>query len=308
MLRFVLVRLLRVFGITIGAASLGFLLLRLVPGDPLNAAWGRPLDPERAAILAGRLELRSDPLEAFGHYLGDLARGDLGRSLSTREPVLEALASRAAPTALLVATSLFLAMVLGLVLGAVAGARPGGLVDRAMPLGCSLLLAAPSFLIAMLLLLVFGAWLGWAPISGYRPGELRYLVLPAAALALRPVALLARAARDEVRVSLTQLPALAARARGGGGWRWILDHGLRPVAVPLLELGGAVFASILAGTYFVEYVFAWPGLGQWTLRAVERLDIFALNGAVMLTALVGSAAHAGLELIAAALDVRRRGA
>ena len=296
----------RVLAVAWGAATFGFFLLLLVPGDPLAASWGRPIDPQRRAVWRAQLELDQPVLVRYTLYLERLARGDLGRSLTTREPVATALLRRAAPTAQLVAAAFLLALGLGLALGAGAAFHPGGPLDRALPLLSALLLAVPSFLAAYLLLLWFSVRLGWAPISGYVAGDLSYLVLPALALALRPIALVARTARREVRTALELDAGRAARARGCRGLRLLLQYGLAPAAVPLLEVAGAVVSSLLAGTYFVEFVFGWPGLGQWTLRAVESLDIFAIQGAVLATAVSSAALHAGLSLAASGLDPRRR--
>jgi peptide/nickel transport system permease protein len=299
-------KLARVIGIALGATTFSFFLLLLVPGDPLAARWGRPGDPQRRAVLQAELHLDQAAPLRYLHYLGRVARGDLGRSLTTREPVARALWQRAAPTALLVGSAFLLALSLGLLLGAAAAVRPRGAWDRSLPLICALLLAVPSFLAGYLLLLLFSVQLGWTPISGLVAGEWSYLVLPSLALALRPIALIARSTRREVETALRQEACRSARARGGRGLRLLLRYGLAPAAVPLLEVAGAVVSSLLAGTYFVEFVFGWPGLGQWTLRAVESLDVFAIQGAVLVTATTATALHAALELCGQWLDPRRR--
>ena len=296
----------RVIGIALGAATFCFFLLLLVPGDPLAARWGRPVDPQRRAALQAQLEFDQPAPLRYARYLGRIARGDLGRSLTTREPVAPALLQRAAPTALLVGCAFLLALAAGLALGTRAAARPRGPLDRSLPLLCALLLAVPSFLAGYLLLMVFSVELGWTPISGYVAGDWSYLALPALALALRPIALIARSARREVEAALSLEACRSARARGCRGLRLLLRYGLAPAAVPLLEVAGAVVSSLLAGTYFVEFVFGWPGLGQWTLRAVESLDVFAIQGAVLATATAGTALHAGFELLGQWLDPRRR--
>jgi peptide/nickel transport system permease protein len=306
MLALMLKQLARVAGIAVGAATFSFFLLLLVPGDPLAARWGRPADPQRRAARQVQHRLDQPAPLRYASYLGRVVRGDLGRSLATREPVATALLQRAAPTAQLVGSAFFLALALGLALGSHAALRPRGFLDRSLPLVCSLLLAVPSFLAGYVLLLVFSVDLRWAPISGYVAGDWSYLVLPALALALRPIALVARTARREVEAALNLEACRCARARGCGGLRLLLFYGLAPAAVPLLEVAGAVVSSLLAGTYFVEFVFGWPGLGQWTLRAVESLDVFAIQGAVLLTAVTSASLHAGLDLLSRWIDPRRR--
>lgn len=244
---------------------------------------------------------------------------DLGTSFQTGRPVLQLLAERLPATALLGLTSLLFAAVLGIALGAVAGAHAETALDRALSALAFLGVALPSFLVAMLFLAVFAvAWGDWThlPVGGYvrqprlfAPGDtwdLRHLVLPAATLAIRPLAVLFQLTRDGVRDNLAEPYARTATAKGLSFAIVLRRHVLPNALNPTLTALTGWFGALLAGTFFVEFVFDWPGLGKLTIDALLASDFPVLLGSALLTGLLFVVANALTDILHARLDPRLR--
>ena len=301
-------RLLGALPVLLGVTFLSFLLLYVVPGDPVQAVAGERYDEAVLAEMRAELHL-DDPLWLrYGRFLGDLARGDLGRSYVTREPVSERIAETFPKTLALAVAAMALAVVMGLGLGVAAAARPGSWIDRAAMALASLGISVPVFWMGMLLIYLFSLQLRLLPPSGYGGWSPRYLILPALTLAGASAAMIARMTRASLLEVLGEDYIRTARAKGLSGWKVLMVHALRNALLPVVTVIGNDFGSYLGGAVLTEKIFAWPGLGRYTLDAVASRDLPAIQGAVLVMALAFVLVNLLVDLSYAWIDPRvRRG-
>lgn len=291
-----------------GAAicTLVFLLIHLVPGDPIDVLIGEQASSADREGLRRALELDQPLAVQFARYCVRLARGDLGRSLHTREPVAALLAQRLPHTALLAAAALAAALLLALPLGVAAAAWEKRAPDH-LSAGFALLGGAlPGFVLGPLLVAVFAVQLGWLPVGG--TGQAAHLVLPALTLGLGLAAVLARQLRGALLETFVQPYMQAATARGLPRAARIRRHALRNAALPVLTLLGMQIGGLLGGTVITETVFAWPGLGTLTLEAIERRDYPLLQGCVLVLSAIHIVVNAVTDMACAWCDPRSEAA
>jgi ABC-type dipeptide/oligopeptide/nickel transport system permease component len=284
---------------------LAFSLLHLLPGDPVLVMVGDSgAPPERLVELRRQLGL-DDPLAVqYARYLGNLLRGDLGRSVRSNRPVLEEIGQQAPSTFALTLAGLGLAVGLGIPLGVVAACRRGGWVDRAS-VGLALLgVSMPSFWLGMLLIYLFALWLGWLPATGQ--GGPERLVLPGLTLGLQGMAVIALVTRAKTREALAQEYIRTARAKGMAERRLLLRDALKNALVPVVTLVGLQFGALLSGSVIVESVFARQGMGRLTVDAILSRDIPVVQGVVLVAGAAYVLINLLVDLAGAALDPRIR--
>jgi peptide/nickel transport system permease protein len=287
------------------ASSAAFLLAWAAPGD---VAGGIGIDPAAAAAERHRLGLDRPVLEQYVTWISRAARFDLGESLRYRRPVARLVRDRAANTALLGLTALLLATLIGIPLGVLTGARRGGIVIAAAK-GLSLVLVSIPSLITSLALLLFAASTGLFPVGGLDSSAgaatvARHLVLPTLALALPLAASLERLQSRALADALADPCIYAALARGLSKRRVIWRHGLRLAARPVLAVYGIMFGSVLSGSFAVEVVMAWPGLGELLYRAVQSHDVNLIAGCAVAASTFLAAGVLLSDLALAAVDPR----
>jgi len=240
------------------------------------------------------------------HYIGNLTAGDMGRSLVTGRPVAETIADRLPATALLATTSMLIATVLGIILGVWAAWRANSWLDTSL-MGSSLLgISVPSFVVGLLFILVFSVILEWFPISGYIDRGWEYLTLPMITLAIRPLSVIARITRSSMLDVLGMDYVRTARAKGLSNVKVFFRHALRNALNPVVTTVSAWFAGLLAGTYFIEMVFNWPGIGLAAFNAIEKLDYPVIQGTVLITAVIFVITNLVTDIINALLDPKVR--
>ncbi|MCR2809482.1 MULTISPECIES: ABC transporter permease [unclassified Microbacterium] len=286
-----------------GAATLAFLTMRIVPGDPVDVMLGPQAQVSQAVKDSIRTELGLDrpAIAQYLDYLAGLLRGDLGESYQLRMPVTEVIGRQLFPTLQLAALALVLALLIALAVVLLARGRRAGAVVAAAEL---VILSSPVFWIGLVLLTVFSFTLGWFPVSGSR--GFAALVLPAVTLALPCAALLGQVLRDGIEQAERQPFALTVRARGAGGSRLLLRHTLRHGSTGALTLAGYLVGSLLGGAVLVETVFARAGLGRVTLTAITDRDLPVVAGVIMLSAVVFVVVHLLVDLAYPLLDPRLR--
>lgn len=279
MTAFVLRRLLLALPTLLGVVIVAFLVLQVVPGDPVQAMVGESADSATIARLRDQLHL-DDPLPVrFEKYLGEIARGDLGRSYITNRPIAQDIRERFPRTLQLAAAAMALAIVIGVSLGVLSAWHPGGVIDR-FSLGLAYLgVSFPVFWVGLLLILLFAIALHWLPPSGY--GSLRFLVLPAVTLGMRSIAFLARMTRGAMVEVLRGEFIRTARAKGVGEWTIVAKHALRNALIPVITVVGLDFGSYLSGSILTETIFSWPGIGRYVVNAIDRRDLPAIQGTVL---------------------------
>lgn len=321
LLRFVVGRLLQGLLVILGVATLVFVLLRLAPGDPLTVLSDAPqIAPDALDQLRQQFGLDRPVGEQYVRYLGRLAQGDLGLSLTQHRPVTAALADAIPQTLLLAAAALLIDFAVGIGIGVAQGRHGGSRVDRLLSVLTVTLYSTPVFVLGLLLLGVFGEALGWFPLGGsidpVRHGSLslagrvadrlHHLVLPALTLGLVGAAYTARHQRSALLEIVQQDFVRAARARGLAPRVVLLRHALRNALTPTLALAGLAFPVLLSGSVLVESVFGWPGMGRLAAEAIARRDYPIVTAAAMLAAVMVVVGNLLADLAARLVDPRLR--
>lgn len=276
------------------------------PGDPARVLLGQRADSASVASLREQLGLDKPLYYQVGTYIVHLTEGDLGRSIASQRPVTETIIERLPATALLATTSMVIATFLGILVGIVAAWKPNSWVDTGMMSVSLLGISLPSFVVGLILVLVFGVVLEWFPISGYIDRGPEYLVLPMVTLAIRPLAIIARVTRSSMLEVLGQDYVRTARAKGLSGPQVFLKHALRNALNPVVTTVSAWFAGLLAGTYFIEFIFNWPGIGLAAFNAIEKLDYPMIQGTVLFTAIIFVAVNTIADVLYGYIDPKVR--
>jgi ABC-type dipeptide/oligopeptide/nickel transport system permease component len=302
MTTFILRRLLLAIPTLFGVLVVAFLLLYVAPGDPVMAMVGERADEETIARLRRELRLDEPLYRQFGHYIGGVARGDLGRSYVTNRPIQRDIRERFPKTLQLAGAAMLLAAVVGITLGILSARRPGGVIDRAGLAIAYLGVSFPVFWVGLLLILLFAVTLQWLPPSG--AGGWKYLILPALALGMRSIAFLARMTRSAMLEALGSDFVRTARAKGLAERGVIARHALRNALIPIITVLGLDFGSYLTGSILTETIFSWPGLGRYVVNAIARRDLPAIQGSVLFLSTVFVVVNLITDLAYAKADPR----
>ena len=314
MSRFLVRRLLLLVPVLMGVSVIVFLVLHLAPGDPAEIMLGAQATQEDRLRLRGELGL-DDPLHVqYGRWLAHVARGDLGRSLWMRRPVLGEVLVRLQATLILTGTALFLSSIGGVALGILSATRPHSLLDRTSAVASLFGASMPVFWLGIVLMVIFSLTLGWLPASGmyapYGGGDLgdllRHLVLPALTLAAASVTIVARLTRSAMLEVLGQDYIRTARAKGLVERRVVVRHALKNALVPIVTVIGVQAGYLLGGAVLTETVFAWPGVGTLMVQGILARDIPLVQGCVLVVALTFVLVNLFVDTLYAWLDPRIR--
>lgn len=295
-------RLIQTALILLGVATITFLLLHFIPADPARMVAGRTASASQVEQVRQQLGLDRPVWVQFGHYLGNLLQGNLGRSYLQRTQVTELIGARLPATGLLMLGAILCELLIGVTLGAFAGARRGTAADQAVILGALVFVSMPQFVIALSLLYVFAFWLGWFPIGGY--GDFKHIVLPAVTLGLLGGGWYARVTRSSVIEVLRQDFVRTARAKGLDRWRIVTVHVLPNAALPVIAMIGIDIGYFMSGIVVVESVFGWPGIGQLTWQAIQQIDIPIIMGVTLVSACAIVLGNLLADLVAPFIDPR----
>mgnify|MGYP001422914704 CR=1 FL=1 len=280
-----------------------FVLLRVLPGDPVDALLGEQASPADRAALARALGT-DRPLGAqLGAYYAGLARGDLGRSLHLDRPVTALIAARLPASAALAGAALLIALTLGVSLGTAAALRAGGVLDGAVGAFSACVIALAGFVLGPLLTLTLAVRAGWLTLGAQDAGG---LVLPALTLGLGMAGVHARIARASVLDARAAPHVRTARAKGLPPARVVGAHVLRCALGPVITLTGLELGALLGGAVLTEAVFGWPGLGALLAEAIARRDYPLLQGCVLFIAVAYVLSGALADALSAWLDPRGR--
>jgi dipeptide transport system permease protein len=309
MLRFVLTRLSLVVPTFVGITLLVFVLIRLIPGDPIETMAGeRGIDPARLAQLRKDYGFDQPVLVQYGLYLSRLVHGDLGRSIVTHESVISEFRTLFPATIELSVCAILFALCLGLPAGIIAAVRRNSIFDHGV-MGISLAgYSMPIFWWGLLLILLFSVQLGWTPVSGriavqyfiepvtgfllidalltgdfgaFR-SALSHLVLPMIVLGTVPLAVIARMTRSAMLEVLGEDYIRTARAKGLPRFRVIAIHALRNALIPVVTVIGLQVGVLFTGAILTETIFSWPGVGKWLIEGINRRDYPVLQGGTLL--------------------------
>ncbi|MBV8838873.1 MAG: ABC transporter permease [Alphaproteobacteria bacterium] len=315
MLAYALGRIAVALGLIWVVATLVFLIIHLVPGDPaelLLSQGGVAADPAAVAELRDKLGLNLPIATQYLNYVSGLLRGDLGASLLDDHSIAAEIALRLPRTLELILAATLLSVLIGLPLGTLAALRPGSALDRVLAAAAGLGLSVPVFVVGTIAILIFAQKLRWVPAGGYVPfgrDPLQHLILllmPAATIAVGLGAVVFRMTRSSVLEVLTRDYVRAAHAKGVAPRRIVLHHVVRNALIPVITVLALHAGSLLGGTVLVEFVFNWPGLSGYLVRAVEQRDYPEVVGIVLVISVAFVIINLAVDLVYAVIDPRVR--
>lgn len=287
-----------------------FLMLHLTPGDPVQIMLGQDADPSSIAALRVQLGL-DEPLPIqYVRWVANVLRGDLGRSIRTNQPVLDAIVTRLPVTIELSVFALVLSLVIGLPTGTLAALRRNSSVDLAST-GLALVgVSLPSFFLGIVLITVFALWLRWVPPSGYTPlvqdlpMNLKQMLMPAVALGASLAGIIARITRSSLLEVLGTDFMRTARAKGLSEQRSVVSHGLKNAMLPVVTVVGLQVGALLGGAILIENIFALPGIGRLAVDSIFSRDFPIVQGVVLFLTSVRVACNLVVDVLYARLDPR----
>lgn len=320
MRRYLAGRLLQSLIVVVLVTTISFFLIRLAPGDPFSFSGDYAMSPAVRNQLRAQFGYDRPLPEQFVHFVGNVARFRLGYSQSMHRYVGDVILDVLPRTLLLMGVALALSFTVGIVLGALQAMRQNSWVDRALSGVLLLFYSVPDFWLALIVLLAFAYWLPIFPPGGMidevmhdymslggRIGDvLRHLVLPALTLTLLAAAGIARYQRSALLEVLPQDFVRTARAKGLGERRVVLRHALRNALLPVITLLGLALPSLIGGAFFVEKVFAWPGMGYVAANAIAARDYDLVTGAVIVGGIMVTLGSLVADLLYVLADPRLR--
>lgn len=312
MLAFIIRRVIATIPVMGFVALFVFSLLYIAPGDPAAIIAGDQATPADVARIREGLGLDRPYLVRFGEWIFKVIQGDLGTSIFTSLPVSQLIAQRIEPTVSLMLVTLVFALVVAIPMGVIAAWKANTAVDRAAMAFAVFGFSVPVFVVGYLLAYVFALKLDWFPVQGYTPLAsgfgpwLHNLVLPAFALGMVYIALIARITRASMLEVLQQDYIRTARAKGVSETSILFEHGLKNAAVPIVTVIGIGIALLIGGAVVTESVFAIPGLGRLTVDAILRRDYPVIQGVVLMFSFVYVVINLLVDIVYTMLDPRIR--
>ena len=304
MVRYLFSRLVSAFVVVLGVSCLVFLMIHLVPGDPVEVMLGESATGADREALRQQLGLDKPIPIQLGRFLMDLTTFDLGHSLHSKRAIVDILGERLPVTVELAVVSLLVACLIAFPLGLMAATRRGSKWDTTA-MGFSVFgVSIPNFVMGPLLILVFAVWLKWLPVSGN--DGFGAIILPAITLGTAMAAILSRMIRASVLEVLGEEYIRTARAKGLSERVILVRHALANAALPILTVLGLQLGTLLGGAVITEVVFSWPGIGSLTVEAIQRRDYPVLQACVLIIALAYVVVNTLTDLLYAWLDPRVR--
>lgn len=305
-MRYALQRLVFTIPVLFGVSVLTFLMLHLIPGDPVAAMFvGQGgASEEQLEAIRDNLGL-NDPLPVqYVNYMRDLVQGDLGTSIRTKQPVADMIGNNLPSTIKLTFASMAIAIALGVTLGVIAAIKRGSIIDSIVMFIGLAGVSMPSFWLGLLLISLFSIRLNWLPIIG--GNDWKGLILPATALGFAAAATIARMVRSSLLEVLSEQYIVTARAKGLKEGGVIIRHAMRNATIPVLTVVGLQFGSLLAGAVIIEQVFARQGIGRMLVTALQSRDFPVAQGGVLFVATVYVLMNLFVDLLYGVVDPRIR--
>lgn len=301
--RYLLRRLLHSLLILVGLVIVVFFVTHLL-GDPARLMLRPEATEEQVQALRETLGL-NDPLYVqFWRYITNLARGDFGDSIWQRVPALPIVLDRVPATLYLAGVTLLIAFPLAIVLGVISAVRPRSLADRIVTVISLTGVSTADFWLGLMLILFFAVQLGWLPTSGY--GGLDYVILPALALAMRPMGRISQVVRSAMLDEMSKPYMVTARAKGLRERVVIFTHALKNAFIPVVTLTGDEASVMLNGAVVIETLFGWPGVGILLIQAIERRDLPLIEASVLTIAVMIVTVNLLVDLAYTIIDPRVR--
>jgi peptide/nickel transport system permease protein len=293
------------------SAVIIFSFIHLIPGDPASVMLGEQATPEQVEALKEHLGLNQPLYVQFIRWLGNVLRGDLGRSVFFQEPVTKVIASGAETSLWLASISMALILFLGIPIGMLSAIKYNSFWDQAVSGGAMFAAAVPTFWLGLNLMFVFAVVLGWFPSSGFpsivESGDfthLRYLILPAVTLAAPNSALIIRLVRASMLDVMKDDYVRTARAKGLSEWAVNLRHVFRNSLLSIVATLGFTFVALVSGTVVTETVFSLPGIGRLVVQSVLRRDYPVIQGVILVIVLLYLVINLIVDILYTYLDPR----
>jgi peptide/nickel transport system permease protein len=305
--------LLRLIATLFAVTFLTFLMVALLPGDPVDTILGTgPRAPGIEEQIRDDLNLDDPFIVRYFSWLGDAVTGDLGTSYVTDQPVSDTIQSRLPVTAQLAFMSIFIAVVVAIPVGVLGAYKQGKWPDTVSSSFVQVALSIPNFIFGIFLIWLFAVQLNWLPASNWSrlsdgvSDNMKTAILPALSLALAQMALFSRLVRSDMMATLRENYILSARAKGLSDRYILFRHALRPSSLSLMTIVGISFGALLGGTVIIESLFAIPGLGFSLIAAINGRDILVIQGITVFIAAMFVIINTIVDLLYAVLDPRIR--
>jgi len=288
-----------------GVLLLTFLLIHVVPGDPVEVMLGDSATQADRSQLRSELGLDRSLVEQFAIYLTKIAHGDFGQSIHTKTPIANLIKTRYPATLKLATLALLIGLTIGVPLGIYAALKAGKWQDLVVTLVSVRLSAMPAFWLGPILMLVFAVYFAWFPVSGMESNT--SIILPALTLGLGLSAILTRMTRASLLEVLNDDYIRTARAKGLSEPTVILRHALRAALLPIITIVGLQMGSLLAGTVITETIFSWDGIGRLLVESIEKRDYPVTQACVLVVALSYVLVNQVTDLVYRLADPRVKG-
>jgi len=310
MANFLLRRFLSTLLVMLGISFVVFMIVHLVPGDPVRIMLGLQADQAKVEEIRQLMGFDRPLMVQYFEWLKNALQGDLGESYITGQKVSEAVSQRLPATLSLAFAALLIGVLIAVPAGVISALKSGTVWDYAAMVFSQVGVSIPDFWLGIMFILIFALYLGWLPPSGFtKPSEdfgdwLRHLILPATTIGLISASIMTRFIRSAVLEMISKNHVRTARAKGLPQHRVTSRHILLNASIPIVTIIGLQLASLLGGVIIVEIIFAWPGLGRLALDAVTRRDYPMVQGAVLMVALAFAIVNLIVDLLYAYLDPR----
>ena len=304
MIQYFLNRLLQTIPVLFGVIVITFVLMYIIPGDPVVSMVGERYNEETIQRLREDMHLDDPLFIQFFRYVGNVVRGNFGNSFITGEPVINLIMEKFPNTMMLAVCAMFFAILFGLTAGILTSIRPGSFIDRGIMVLALAGISAPVFWVGLILILVLGVMLRWLPPTGF--GGIEYLILPALTLGLRSAAYLARLTRATMLDVMSQDYIRTARSKKLSEWKIYLQHAFPNTLIPVITVIGTDFGSYLSGAVLTESIFGWPGIGRLALEAIMKRDFPVIQGTVLFMAIMFVLMNVLVDMLYGVVDPRIR--
>lgn len=309
---YVIRRLILLIPIVLGVATISFLLIHAIPGDPIQLMAGqrRQFTPEEKARIAESLGLNDPvPVQYVRYITNLLLKGDMGISITTRAPVTYEILQRLPDTLMLTVSSMIIVVFLAIPIGIISALKRGSWIDTLAMAGALVGVSIPAFWFGIMLMLIFGLYLGWLPTVGQGKTPTEYilsLILPSVTLSMILLGLLTRIVRSSMLEVLNKDYVRTARAKGLSTPGVVLKHALPNAAIPILTVITGQIANLLGGVVIIESVFGWPGIGRLAVSAVFQRDYLVVTGTVLVFSALVIVINLITDILYSILDPRIR--
>jgi len=302
--KYIFNRILQVLPVIAGVLIISFVLMVVLPGDPVLSMVGERYDENTVEIMRKKLNLDKPLIIRMGMFFEDIIKGDLGNSFISGRPVVKEILEKLPNTFVLAVGAMVIAVLVGVFLGMATSLFPGSWFDKTILVLALTGISAPVFWTGLVFILFFGVYLGWLPPTGY--GGIEHIVLPAFTLGLRSAAQITRLTRSAMLETLGQDYIRTAQSKELPWWKILVKHALPNSMIPVLTVIGTDFGSYLSGAVLTESIFGWPGVGRLALGAIISRDFPVVQGTVLFMAMMFICVNLIVDILYGVIDPRLR--